>query len=129
LAMDSARKWEILSILSLMKMKACGRIESIWHAPKREALKCFGGKLSIEEFRSYGGKVEPPVVNWPFEKKYIPTIGLEHRENSMSSNSGKLKAIEDSSAVNDNFKLRREKPLARTTSKLESALGIVRKIK
>jgi hypothetical protein len=130
--MESARKGEILSILALMRMKACGRYEPLWPSPKRETLKCFGGKLTIEEFRNFGGRNEPPVVHWPFEHRYVPTIGHEQKvEVSRPSTSGqsKLKAIEDSVETGETFKLKREKPLARTSSKLESALGIIRKAK
>jgi len=129
--MDNARKGEILSILAMMRMKACGRYEPLWPAPKRETLKCFGGKFTIEEFRSYGGRVEPPVLHWPFEHRYVPIIGPDHKiEVSVPRNSGtKLKAIEDSVETGDTFKLKRDKPLARASSKLESTLGIVRKAK
>jgi hypothetical protein len=132
LAMDSARKGEILSILSMMRMKACGKYEPLWPAPKRETLKCFGGKLTIEEFRNFGGKIEPPVVHWPFEHKYTPTIGLEKKHEisqSSTSEKAKLQAIENSVETGDTFKLKREKPLARASSKLENSLGIVRKAK
>ena len=133
-AMDSARKWEILSILSMMRMKACGRYEPLWPAPKRETLQCFGGTLTIEEFRNFGGTVEPPVVTWPFEHKYVPTIGTVYSEQKIEvvrpSTSGKarLKEIEESTETGETLKLKRDKPLARS-SKLESVLGITRKTK
>ena len=38
-----------------------------------------------------------------------------------------MAAIENATAETDTLKLKRSKPLARTTSKLESALGIKRK--
>ena len=117
LAMDSARKGEILSILSMMRMKACGKYEPLWPAPKRETLMCFGGTLSIEDFRNYGGHVEPPVVHWPFEHKYTPFIETKTRP---------PKDVDEPSGA---LKLKREKPLARASSKLESALGIIRKTK
>jgi len=127
--MDHSRKGEILSFLALMRMKACGKYEPLWPSPKREVLQCFGGKLSIEEFRNYGGGVEPPIVHWPFEHKYTPTIGFEIAPLIKSSPAGKMKAIEDSTLTVDSLKLKREKPLARSSSKLESALGITRKTK
>jgi hypothetical protein len=131
LAMDSSRKGEILSILSMMRMRACGKYESLWPAPKRESLKCFGGKFTIDEFRNYGGKIEPPVVHWPFEHRYYPTIGMDNIEKSIQNgkSGAKLKAIEDSVGTSESIKLKREKPLARESSKLESVLGITRKTK
>jgi len=131
LAMDSARKGEILSIMAMMRMKACGKYEPLWPAPKRETLKCFGGKFTIEEFRNYGGKIEPPVVHWPFEHKYVPTIGPDQviQVPKSTNSKSKLRDIEDSVETGDTFKLKRDKPLARASSKLESSLGIIRKAK
>jgi len=130
LQMDTARKGEILSILALMRMKATGgRYEKLWPAPKREALACFGGKISIEEFRMYGGPIEPPIVHWPFEHRYVPTIGPDTHVQEKSFSGGKMKAIEDSTSQSESLKLKRDKPLARASSKLESVLGITRKVK
>jgi hypothetical protein len=130
--MDSARKGEITSILAMMRLEAIGHYEPLWHAPKRQMLQCFGGTLTIEEFRKYGGKVEPPVIHWPFEHRYVPVIEQKTHEGpkqTKTSDVGRLKAIDDSTPTADSFKLKREKPLARASSKLESALGITRKAK
>jgi hypothetical protein len=89
--------------------------------------------MSIEEFRSFGGEVEPPQVHWPFEHRYVPIIGGGvARHGSVVEapfplgTSGRLEAIENASAETDSLKLRRNKPLARSTSKLENVLGIKR---
>jgi hypothetical protein len=130
--MDTSRKGEITSILAVMRLQAIGHYEPLWHAPKRQTLQCFGGTLTIEEFRNYGGKVEPPVFHWPFEHRYVPVTEekIENQKHSKSvPNPGRLKAIEDSTSTADSLRLKREKPLARASSKLESALGITRKVK
>ena len=132
LDMDTSRKGEITSILAVMRLQAIGHYEPLWHAPKRQTLQCFGGTLTIEEFRNYGGKVEPPVFHWPFEHRYVPVTEekIEKQKHSNSvPNPGRLKAIEDSTSTADSLRLKREKPLARASSKLESALGITRKVK
>jgi hypothetical protein len=89
--------------------------------------------MSIEEFRSFGGHVEPPQVHWPFEHRYVPIIGggvagrsRDPVEAPPLGASGRLEAIENASAETDSLKLRRTKPLARSTSKLENVLGIKR---
>jgi len=118
--------------LAMMRLEAIGHYEPLWHAPKRQMLQCFGGTLTIEEFRKYGGKVEPPVIHWPFEHRYVPVIDQKTHEGpkqTKTSDVGRLKAIDDSTPTADSFKLKREKPLARASSKLESALGITRKAK
>ena len=133
--MRSARSGEIQSFLSMMKRRSVGKYTPTWPAPKREALKCFGGSMSIEEFRKYGGDVEPPRIHFPFEKMYFATSctggGTRTTITGVSSNqvqnSEKLKAIENSSSETETLRLKRTKPLSRATSKLENALGLKRK--
>jgi MYM-type Zinc finger with FCS sequence motif len=134
LDMGTARSGEIGSFLALMRRKAFGKTVPLWAAPKREALTCFGGTMTIEEFRSFGGAVEPPQVYYPFEKRFVPTVGNDNTNlrsattvPSTVGGAGRLKAIENSSSETDTLRLRRNKPLVRATSKLENALGIKRK--
>lgn len=135
--MGTSRAGEIQSLLFMMRRRSIGKYEPLWPAPKREALACFGGTLTIEQFRSFGGLVEPPIVHYPFEKRYIPIIGGNEAPSSrpakpasQSDNpNARLKAIENSVTSGDSLKLKRSKPLARSASKLESALGITRKTK
>lgn len=136
LDMNTAKSGEIQSILALMRMKAFGKFVPLWPAPKRQFLKCFGGTMTIEEFRSYGGKVEPPQIYFPIGKQIQPIFSNSVAETvihstgaSQTADTGRLKAIENSSGQQDSLKLKRSKPLARTASKLESTLGIVRKPK
>jgi hypothetical protein len=136
--METSRKGEISSFLAMMRLRSLGRYEPLWPAPKRWALKCFGGKMTIEEFRSYGGRTEPPRVHWPFEKYNLVQIGAlqdilaipnEKRNGSSSSESArKMKEIENASAEVNTLKLKRMKPLQRAESKLENMLGLTRKV-
>ena len=136
LDMGTSRSGEIQSFLAMMRRRSIGRYESLWPAPKREALACFGGSMTIDEFRSYGGLVEPPRIHYPFEKLYFATSGGEasptNTKTGTSSNqvqnSGRLKAIENSSTETDTLRLKRNKPLSRATSKLESVLGLKKKV-
>lgn len=134
--MGTSRAGEIQSFLALMRKHAFGKSVNLWPAPKREALACFGGTMTIEEFRTYGGQVEPPRVHYPFEKMYIVEIGSVGGGPGTSTTTGiiqsskggaRLKAIENSSAEGDTLRLKRSKPLVRAESKLESALGIKRR--
>lgn len=134
--MGTSRSGEIQSFLAMMKRRMTGKYTPTWPAPKREALKCFGGTMSIEEFRSYGGLVEPPRIHFPFEKLYFATNvtgggegPITHVKGKVSTadTHGRLAAIETASAVTETLRLKREKPLVRSTSKLENALGIKRK--
>lgn len=130
--MGTSRSGEIQSILAMMRLRAFGKYVPLWPAPKRQALKCFGGTMTIEEFRKFGGLVEPPQLHYPFEKIVVAgaaasaetsTTGIIEAPNQ----AGRMAAIENATAQTDTLKLRRTKPLARSTSQLENALGIKRK--
>jgi len=136
LDMNSARSGEIQSLVALMRKRAFGKFTPLWPAPKRQFLKCFGGTMTIEEFRSYGGLVEPPQIFFPIEKQIRPIFNNSEPNSttrvSTATPAGdptRLKAIENSSGQQDTLKLKRNKPLARAASKLESTLGITRKAK
>ena len=134
--MGTARSGEIQSILALMRLHTFGKYIPLWPAPKRQALACFGGTLTIDAFRKFGGLVEPPVVHWPFEKRMVVQIGGNSNEEATptmararttTETRGKMVAIENATTGGDTLKLKRNKPLPRATSKLESALGLKRK--
>jgi len=136
LDMNTAKSGEIQSFLAIMRRKAFGRHVPLWPAPKRQFLKCFGGTMTIEEFRSYGGLVEPPQLHFPIENQVQPIFSSTPAEittrgagPSQSADTGRLRAIENASGQQDTLKLKRNKPLARAASKLESTLGIIRKQK
>jgi len=134
--MRTARSGEIQSFLALMRKQAYGKTVPLWPAPKREALACFGGSMTIEEFRSFNGVTEPPHVHFPFEKYQTVSIGSEALKpsvlkpaNTQKSTAIHLHAIENSTTETDTLRLRRTKPLVRATSTLENSLGIKRKEK
>ena len=124
---NTAKSGEIQSFLALMRMQTYGKYVPLFAAPKRTALKIFGGTMTIEEFKGCFGKTPPPV-NFPNQIQLEQKVGVTAVVPISDANSkSKLKAIEDATAPTDTLKLKRDKPLARTKSKLESALGITRK--
>ena len=128
--MNSPRMGEIQSFLALMRKQAFGKYTPLWPAPSRLALKCFGGSLTIDEFRKFDGTVEPPQVFFPFEKRYVPIETSSMASSSVTvgtTKKGHIREIENSTLEGDTLKLKRSKPLARTTSTLETSLGIKRK--
>jgi len=116
LDMNTSRSGEIQSFIAMMRMKTFGKYTALKAAPKRQALKIFGGPLSIEEFRRCSHHGVPVYV--PYEKYIFPTI---------KTVTVTAPSVETSS--DEPLKLKRDKPLKRTASKLESALGITRKTK
>jgi len=122
-----AKSAEIQSFLALMRLQTYKTYLPLFAAPKRTALKIFGGTMSIEEFRGCFGKT-PPVVEFPNEIQLHQKVGYVTATPVPDQNSkSKLKAIEEASTVAEPLKLKRSQPLARSKSKLESALGITRK--
>jgi len=136
LDMGTSRSGEIQMILAMMRRRSYGKYIPLFPAPRRQALRIFGGTMTIEEFRGYGGLVEPPPVYFPDEKQLHQKVGVSNDpekppevSQSSSNSRGKLAAIETSTAQTDTLKLKRDKPLERSKSKLENVLGITRKTK
>ena len=100
----------MLSFLALMRKHALGKYVPLWPAPKREALQVFGGTLTIEEFRKRAAN--PPWVQSPNEIFRYHEIRDPEVE----------KEVEEGE-----LKLKRNKPLKRAESKLESALKLKKK--
>lgn len=107
--MNFAKSYEYQSLISMMCMKANGKYQPILKAPKRQALKMFGGSLSIEEFRATSNANHP--VRLPNE---MHMYCEEHKR-------------DEPAAPDASLKLKRDKPLQRAASKLEQALGIYKK--
>lgn len=113
-AMDK-QKYNTCEFITLMRKRVEGKVISTIPAPKRESLKIFGGTLDIDEFRR-----DPPLqmrVKIPGNFYFT-----EHTVDHVVTN-----------AINGGgdgvLKLKREKPLERSKSKLETSLGIIRKKK
>ena len=104
--LNIAKSYEYQAFISMMCMQAHGKYQTIRKAPKRQALKMFGGSLTIEEFRSTCNTDHP--VHLPNEAY------MEITE----------KATTKETVPQDSLKLKRDKPLQRAASKLEQALGI-----
>lgn len=116
--MATVRSGEIQSILSLMARHAFGKYTRIVARPKRIALKCFGGTMTPEEFHSCGG---PPCVTFP--------DNIQLQQVVVAVSGAPVYETTEAAVAGGGLVLRRTKPLARATSKLESALGITRKPK
>jgi len=106
------RAGEKQMLLALMKLKVFKKHITTRAAPKRFTLAMFGGKLSIDEFRSGSSNAQ---VFMPYETHKMPTV--------ITSNAVPAKRQGDE--TND-IVLKRPKPLARATSTLEASLGITR---
>lgn len=115
LDMNTSHSGEIQSFIALMRMKAEGKYTVTKAAPKRQALNIFGGPLTIGEFRRCSQQEVPVFV--PYEKYIAPSAEAVRVTSTTEPSS------------DESLKLKRTKPLKRAASKLESALGITRKVK
>lgn len=122
------RMGERQQFITLMRRHVYGTITSCPVAPKREALKVFGGKLTIDEFRKCPDVVD---IKMPFSvfhscvvKNDGPAAEAVPTSASLKSSEQKLQTIRDSVQTGDQLKLRRPKPLKRTESALEKSLKL-----
>jgi len=107
-----------------------GNLRCIKCAPSRFALKSFGGKLTIEEFRSISKlNNKEVIVKMPDELHRLHDVIVrnEVRENSVSRGQDKFTEINCSTTTNETLKLKRQKPLKRDENNLEKSLGIIRR--
>ena len=121
------------NIVTLFRKRCTGALKGIRPAPPRIALRVFGGRLTIEEFRAAAeGAVEHVV---------LPPRMVEHELVVLQRNAGAAtrnrvlaaKAPPDLAAVvnfkdvstkNETLRLKRSKPLVNTRNQLERAMGL-----
>ncbi len=121
---------EIQGFITSMRLKRYGKILKTGCAPNRYTLEKFGGKLTIEEFRSKCG-ANPPTIKMPDTKNFLH----EHIEvrpyiiNDYIKEDNKLNMIKGSNAKAETLRLKRPVPINMDKNNIESALGIVRKPK
>ncbi len=114
---NGGSRWgEMCEFLALYRKHSAGKYVPTPIAPKRQTLKMFGGPLSIEEFRKNSGSKAPWV--------HVP--GDIHMAHTFTTRDAKVAAPTDVEETGE-LVLKREKPLKRAASKLESALGITRR--
>lgn len=112
---DSATKGTNAMWILLMKKRLRKSTSPIRCAPKRQALRQFGGTMGIDEFRHSN---TPVTVRLPNE------IRQHHEVLWTSSASAPAAAASSSSSAPGELVLRRPKPLKRELSTLEKSLGI-----
>jgi hypothetical protein len=118
--------WERYSLLNLMYKKMYKKnFVKINLAPPREALKIFGGYLSIEEFREYSIKndktfqvINPPLISIIPKIEENINISKNAKNNNQSINESILTKTQNS------LKLKRNKPITNPNSTLQSFMDL-----
>lgn len=115
--MDDYRVWDRYSLINKLYNTMYEADITVNAAPPREALKKYGGPLSLEEFRSaslLSNKeyrfVMPPMVS------IVPSIEEGYKDDPRS----KLNTLEDK----DNLVLKRTKPLPNANNTLINKIGL-----
>ena len=117
--------------MTLFKKHTTGELTKTWPAPSRQALKVFGGTLTIEEFRKASGP-NAPMVQMPNEVHITHEVVEKNREYVPRSQptkttlQDKLKEINNTASSNEPLRLKRSKPLKRDQNNLEQSMGIIR---
>jgi hypothetical protein len=94
-------------LITLMRKRIEGKVTHTKTAPKRYALRMFGGPLSIDEFRS-GIPVRVYIPGELYQEPLVETTRVTQPAGTLQ--------------------LKRDKPLKRdAANKLETSLGIIRK--
>lgn len=113
------KTWTRYSLIKKLYNTICQNSDEVKLAPPREALKKFGGHLTIEEFRTNGKKygkeyrlLIPPMIS------IIPMI--EETCKNTAFNMMKIK-------TNDNLELKRTKPLPSSKNTLLDIMYVVQK--
>ena len=122
------RKWEIFSMINDIARQIYDDTDIIIKlAPPRNSLKMFGGKYSIEEFK------EISIDKTRIVKVYLPpTISIVHsvEEETDKTNLCNIKnnitiqQDERYKIIQDNLKLKRDKPLLNKKNTLEHCMKI-----
>jgi hypothetical protein len=120
--------------LSLLKKRLMGKTESIAAAPPRVVLKAFGGYMTIEDYRKANLESEwslpPPRLVTYSQVVHDRKVG-EHTRRSLAKNVDLTSQIDlgprSSVPVVESLKLKRPKPVKKSSNMLEIALGLVSK--
>ncbi len=114
-------KLEECEYITLMRKRVEGKISATKRAPSRYVLDTFGGTMSIQEFRNGGGEASTTTLRIPGE------VYQTHTVTSSANATAAASSASSAAPSSSQLKLKREKPLERTKSKLEKSLGIIRK--
>lgn len=120
--------------LSLLKKRLLGKMDATRAAPPRAVLKAFGGYMTIEEYRTPNLDSEwslpPPRLTTYSQVVHDRKVG-EHTRRSLSKNVDLTSQIDLGSRASvpavESLKLKRPKPVKKSSNMLEIALGLVSK--
>lgn len=110
--------------ISLFAKRCTGQIQRIHLAPPRQALRAFGGTMSIEEFRGDArtwAVLPPKMVTADVVIQEQRACG---RKPAKAQNLGASVDFKDVLVKNETLKLRRPKPMQTTRNALDRTMGI-----
>jgi len=116
LELNDSYKNRRFMLINSLSLKTHGTIENSF-APRKECLDCFGGNLSICDFRKLSS--DTPSIKTVYPMKIIKSA----IESDFTLIRGKT-ISETNNVVNDPIKLERNKPLRNNQNTLETTMGL-----
>ncbi len=111
--------------ITLFHKKCTGRLGGVRPAPPRLALRVFGGKMTIEEFREASGHDRAYTLLPP--KMIVHQAAIEEtsgKRHPKPCNLAETVCFKDATAKNETLRLKRPKPLQHNRNTLERTMGI-----
>jgi hypothetical protein len=124
LTYNRVRSGIIACNMVIMYKQMYGHVDPIPCAPNRYALKEFGGKLSIQEFRNT--KACRVLVHMPDQVHSPHDVIIRQDVKITTDGDAKFQEISRTVTTNETLKIKRPKPLKRDENNLEKTLGITR---
>ena len=110
------------NLIAVLRKKACGRLAPVKCAPPRQALRVFGGQLSIEEFRRMA-EGEAVMQLLPEKMVVAPTAMEVVRPVKRKQPEARDLDFTSVQQVNETLRLRRPKPLGGSNGGIEKTFG------
>lgn len=120
----------IANYITLFYKRCTKRLQGIRSAPPRQALKVFGGTMSIEEFRAASDKpvefalLPPRMIVHHHVIQETSTVRPQHKQPGARQDLGAVITFDDVSTKNETLRLKRPKPLQNNRNLLERTMGI-----
>lgn len=123
--------------ISLIRKRITGTATPLVAAPPRVVLKAFGGYMTIDEYRQLSNHPGPSAWNLPPPRLITYAQVVNDRKHGEERRRTRAKKVDLSSQIDlgpsssahavESLKLKRPKPVKKTTNMLEIALGLVTK--
>jgi hypothetical protein len=114
---NNNNKWDQYNLLNLFYYKICGKYKQISLAPPKEALKIFGGNLTINQFRKHNTNIISSLI-------FPPIVPIYSIYESQHISTQKIKLKNKLSNYKDELILKRSKSHFENKNTLDKIMNI-----